>query len=100
MVGVIAPAALVEPVRAALAERGADVGEVERTGLARRITVMNGAASKGLEFDAVVVVEPTEIANEAPRGLRLVYVTLTRPTQHLSIVHALPLPDALTTAAA
>jgi DNA helicase IV len=99
MVGVIAPAALVEPVRAALADRGADVGEVERTGLARRITVMNGLASKGLEFDAVVVVEPAEIAAEAQRGLRLVYVTLTRPTQHLSIVHTRPLPDALLAAA-
>ena len=51
--------------------------------------------AKGLEFDAVVVVEPASIAGDTARGLRLLYVALTRPIQHLSIVHALPLPDAL-----
>jgi ATP-dependent exoDNAse (exonuclease V) beta subunit len=29
------------------------------------------------------------------RGLRLLYVALTRPTQHLSIVSSSPLPKAL-----
>jgi DNA helicase IV len=49
-----------------------------------------------LEFDSVVVVEPAAIAGTDPRGLRLLYVAMTRPIQHLSIVHALPLPRALT----
>ncbi len=42
-----------------------------------------------------MVVEPASIAGDTARGLRLLYVALTRPIQHLSIVHALPLPDAL-----
>jgi DNA helicase IV len=55
-------------------------------------------AAKGLEFDAVVVVEPSAIVAEREdpgAGLRLLYVALTRPTQHLSIVASTELPPAL-----
>jgi DNA helicase IV len=51
--------------------------------------------AKGLEFDAVVVVEPDAIAAGTARGLRLLYVALTRAVQELVIVHARPLPPAL-----
>jgi len=51
--------------------------------------------AKGLEFDHVVVVEPAAIADEGDRGLRELYVALTRPTKTLVVVHARPLPDAL-----
>ena len=51
--------------------------------------------AKGLEFDAVVVVEPAAIAGGTPRGLRLLYVALTRAVQELVIVHQLPLPPGL-----
>ena len=67
-----------------------------RDGLARRITVVPAPTAKGLEFDAVVVVEPAAIAGDDTRGLRLLYVALTRPIQRLTIVHARPLPPALT----
>jgi len=43
----------------------------------------------------VVVVEPAAIADGSARGLRLLYVALTRPIQHLSVVHERPLPSAL-----
>jgi DNA helicase IV len=56
------------------------------------------ATAKGLEFDAVVVVEPARLVREAPQGLRALFVALTRPTRSLTIVHAEPLPDALATA--
>jgi DNA helicase IV len=53
---------------------------------------------KGLEFDAVVVVEPDEIVEDAGGGA--LYVALTRATEHLSIVTAAPdLPPALSPAA-
>lgn len=52
------------------------------------------AASKGLEFDVVVVVEPTEIWDLAGGGAHL-YVALTRPTQHLVVVYERPLPAVL-----
>jgi len=48
--------------------------------------------AKGLEFDHVVV-EPALIADEGgDRGLREVYVALTRPTKTLVVVHSRPLP--------
>jgi ATP-dependent exoDNAse (exonuclease V) beta subunit len=40
-------------------------------------------------------VEPAAIAGHDGRGLRLLYVALTRPTRHLSVLHARPLPRAL-----
>jgi DNA helicase IV len=52
-------------------------------------------ASRLLPFDAVLVVEPSTIAGRGARGLRLLYVALTRPTQHLSIVSTTALPAAL-----
>jgi DNA helicase IV len=45
--------------------------------------------AKGLEFDHVVVVEPALILEEgAERGLRELYVALTRPTKTLVVVHS------------
>jgi DNA helicase IV len=43
----------------------------------------------------VIVVEPEAIIAEDPQGLRLLYVTLTRSTRSLSVVHKMPLPDAM-----
>ena len=54
--------------------------------------------AKGLEFDAVVVVEPAAIAAGTSRGLRLLYVALTRAVQELVVVHARPLPGAMAAA--
>jgi DNA helicase IV len=51
--------------------------------------------SKGLEFDAVLVVEPQEILDEADSGARDLYVALTRATQRVGIVHTGTLPDVL-----
>ncbi|MEU0221772.1 ATP-binding domain-containing protein, partial [Streptomyces sp. NPDC006265] len=44
--------------------------------------------TKGLEYDATVVVSPAEIADESPAGLRVLYVALTRATQQLTVVSA------------
>ena len=50
---------------------------------------------KGLELDAVVVVEPAAIVDEEAQGLRALYVALTRATKRLAVVHAATLPDVL-----
>ena len=55
-------------------------------------------ASKGLEFDRVVLVEPAAIAAGGIEGLRALYVALTRATKTLVVVHARALPDELGTA--
>lgn len=52
--------------------------------------------TKGLEFDAVLVVEPERILADGPRGAAELYVALTRATQRLGVVHTGPLPQALT----
>ncbi len=59
------------------------------------VTVLDPDQVKGLEFDHVIVVEPAAIVDEAPSGLQELYVSLTRPTQTLTVVHAQPLPPAL-----
>jgi len=51
--------------------------------------------TKGLEFDAVLVVEPGRILDEGPRGAAELYVALTRATQRLGVLHTGPLPRAL-----
>lgn len=51
--------------------------------------------TKGLEFDAVLVVEPERILAEGPRGAAELYVALTRATQRLGVLHRGPLPSAL-----
>jgi DNA helicase IV len=57
--------------------------------------ILTPRQAKGLEFDHVVVVEPAAIAADGDRGLRELYVALTRPTQTLVVVHARPLPEPL-----
>jgi DNA helicase IV len=54
------------------------------------------ASTKGLEFDAVLVVEPQRILADGPRGAAELYVALTRATQRLGVLHRDPLPQALT----
>lgn len=58
----------------------------------RNLAVLSPLEAKGLEFDHVIVVEPAGIVADESVGLRHLYVALTRCTQSLTVVHALPLP--------
>jgi DNA helicase IV len=78
-----------------LAEAGLELGVPERDGLDRPVTLVPVGVVKGLEFDSVVVVEPSEVAGQGPQGLRALYVALTRATRRLTLVHAQPLPEPL-----
>ncbi|MGK8506890.1 RNA polymerase recycling motor ATPase HelR [Nocardia asiatica] len=51
--------------------------------------------TKGLEYDAVLVVEPERILADGPRGAAELYVALTRATQRLGVLHREPLPQVL-----
>lgn len=42
--------------------------------------------AKGLEFDAVIVVDPDQIVAESPRGHNDLYVAMTRATQRLGLL--------------
>ncbi len=59
------------------------------------VFVLNPWQAKGLEFETVVVVEPSRFLKE-PGGLSLLYVAITRATSQLVIVHEDELPDVLT----
>src|SRR6266536_647923 len=78
----------VAAVPGAAAERGP-------AALDARIAVLTVAESKGLEFDAVVLVDPAGIVAESPRGIADLYVALTRATQRLGVVHSGDLPAML-----
>ncbi len=65
------------------------------TDLDHPVTVLNVTAAKGLEFDAVIVVEPATILAASPRGGNDLYVALTRPTQRLLVLHSGELPAML-----
>ncbi|MEO6700495.1 MAG: AAA family ATPase [Jatrophihabitantaceae bacterium] len=60
-----------------------------------RVSVLTAGQAKGLEFDAVILLEPAAILAESRRGISDLYVAMTRCTQRLRIVHRLPLPAGL-----
>ena len=63
--------------------------------LRKPLVLLTTRQAKGLEFDAVIVVEPADIVTESGRGLNDLYVALTRPTKRLTVLHSSPLPDVL-----
>ncbi|MDP9332760.1 MAG: AAA family ATPase [Actinomycetota bacterium] len=92
-VAVIAPPAL----HAALVEALADVGAMSTSAdaLDAPVAVLDPTSAKGLEFDHVIVVEPSALVSPDRAGLRLLYVTITRTTKTLTVVHAEALPEGL-----
>jgi DNA helicase IV len=96
-VAVVTPNDMADAVSDALSARGVDHGRANRSALDSGVTVVPVGLVKGLELDAVVVVEPTRIVAGEPQGMRSLYVALTRSTQRLSIVHAEELPAPLRT---
>lgn len=95
-VGVIVPSSLRAALEDALQARKVNWSDARIHGLSGPITLVAPEDSRGLEFDAVVVVEPEAIAAAQLHGHRLLYVALTRSTQYLTVVHggpALPLPE-------
>jgi DNA helicase IV len=106
-VAVLGPSVMLPELMRALDEAGldpVDPRDPAGDGLAAGLVVLPADETNGLEFDSVVVVEPSLVASvgddtagEGPpvattRGLRTLYVALTRPTRRLTVVHAEPLP--------
>ncbi|WP_179798231.1 UvrD-helicase domain-containing protein [Actinomycetospora corticicola] len=101
-VAVLAPESRVEGLRARLVAdgvvtEGAATPDDGRGGSDLEVAVIVSTVSdaKGLEFDAVVVVDPAAMVEESPRGLNDLYVALTRATRSLDVVHPGPLPPVL-----
>lgn len=95
-VGVICPDSLREDLEIAFMLSGATWNDADKGGLSTAINVVSPVASKGLEFDAVVVVDPAGIIEAGPQGERMLYIAMTRTTKYLDIVYPLgTLPGAL-----
>ena len=55
------------------------------TGLPERLQVVTALEAKGMEYDAVVLVEPGDLTKD-PSGIRTLYVALSRATQRLTTI--------------
>ena len=97
-IGVLAPPSVIDALGAAFESVDIETGRVGRGALDERVSLLSVDDAKGLEFDAVTVVEPDRISRESPQGLRSLYVALTRATQRLTVVHSGALPAALAAA--
>ena len=62
------------------------------TGLEQRVSLLGSVGVKGLEFDTVILVEPSEILADGPGDL---FVALTRATQRLHVVAAGDVPPGM-----
>ena len=99
-IGVIVPDADLQGASEALSRKGVDHavlgaghGDVDH-----QVDVVPATVAKGLEFDRVIVVEPSAIAAAEPdrrTGLRRLYVVLTRAVSELTVFHADDLPAEL-----
>jgi DNA helicase IV len=84
-----------DAVLQALSAAGLEPVDLRTADSPGRLAVVPASLAKGLEFDHVVVVEPADIAEAEPRGLRRLYVVLTRAVSALTILHERPLPAPL-----
>jgi DNA helicase IV len=72
-----------------------DTGAARPPRDAQRLVLVPVTLAKGLEFDHVILAEPSRIATGEAYGLRRLYVALTRAVSRLTVFHAEPLPAEL-----
>ena len=96
---ILAPPDLCGSIAEALRAQQVDCADPERGdgGLEDSLVLLRSDEANGLEFDAAIVVEASLIARAGgvranPRGLRTLYVAMTRPTKVLHVVSTEPFP--------
>lgn len=98
-IGLIAADARIPELAQALAAAGLPyLSPGEETTAQSRLTLVPASLAKGLEYDYVVLDEPSAVVGGEPderTGLRRLYVCLTRAVSGLTLLHAAPLPAAL-----
>ncbi|WP_091381513.1 ATP-binding domain-containing protein [Geodermatophilus sp. DSM 45219] len=92
---VVAPASRVAELTAAVAARVDVVTSGPDADSSRGPVVLTPGEAKGLEFDAVLVVDPRRVVDEGVRGHNDLYVALTRATQRLGVLSPGELPPEL-----
>ena len=68
------------------AVRLAPLGQLGHAGAEGRVQVVDPMSTKGLEYDATVVVDPSAIVRESPGGVRVLYVALTRAAHRMTVL--------------
>jgi DNA helicase IV len=95
-IGIVCADGVVADVTAVLTEAGLPAAVLSDDGdEAARVAVVPATLAKGLEFDAVVVVDPAAIVAAEARGLHRLYVVLTRAVSTLVVLHRDDLPAPL-----
>ena len=102
-VAILAPSAEMDWIMGALHAAGlaaVDPRLPAGEGLAANLVVLPADDANGLEFDAVIVVQPAAVARRdgtrgstTKRGLRSLYVAMTRPTRRLTVLGTEPIPS-------
>ena len=87
-VGLIVADSMRADLVTALTEAGIAWSDASKGDLSKSINVLSAEQAKGLEFDAVVLIEPEAIVEESESGLRLLYIALTRSTRYLTVVYS------------
>jgi len=77
-IAVIAPARWLDSIRSSIETMSGDTSG--------RVNVVDPMSTKGLEYDATVIVDPAEITAESPGGIRVLYVALTRAAHRMTIL--------------
>lgn len=90
LTGIVAPLHLHDSIAQALAAHALEAVDRVQDLQRMHIPMFTAEAVKGLEFDAVVVVNPAEVFDGTPRGARLLYVAMTRAVQVLRMVGDTP----------
>ena len=95
-VAVLVPEPLMEATIAAFSAAGVEIVDPRRggaRGLGAALVILPVEDANGLEFDAVVIVEPAMVARRESRdgapthqGMRTLYVAMTRPTRRLTLL--------------
>ncbi|MCQ4046264.1 HelD family protein [Streptantibioticus rubrisoli] len=98
-IGLIAADARIDALAEALDDAGVRyLSPGEETSEQARLTLVPASLAKGLEYDYVVLDEPSAVVDGEPdvrTGLRRLYVALTRAVSGLIVVHAAALPEQL-----
>ena len=95
LIGVIAAEPEYAAVARAVTEAHREVVGSSETALERQVLVLTPWEAKGLEFDAVVIAEPASVIRAARGVVGDLYVSMTRPTQRLTMVCAEEVPAGL-----
>jgi DNA helicase IV len=94
-IGIIVPDSLVTSTGVSLASSGLAWIAPDDLDREERITLVPATTAKGLEYDHVIVLEPSRIVAEETKGFNRLYVVLTRAVSRLVVLHHEPLPEAL-----